>query len=371
MKLKIENLHKQYGSVKVLKGINIELEEGEFLALVGSSGCGKSTLLSCIAGLEDPSSGAIYFGDKRLDLLPPKNREIAMVFQSYALYPNMTVRENIEFGLKIAKYPRDQIEKRVKEAASTLEISELLNRKPSALSGGQRQRVAIARAISREPKIYLFDEPLSNLDAKLRVYMRTEIKKLHKAVGKSIVYVTHDQVEAMTLADKIAVLNEGVLQQFDSPAKIYDDPNSLFIAGFIGSPSMNFIKLLLQKDANGVFIELENALGKVKKIYLREVGQNTANYAGKEVVVGIRPEHIQNGFRDANVLNELEEIEVRVDFSELIGSDAYLYFKLNGQNAVARVSPSGQVEDNATSVLKIWWRKILLFDPRTGKRIRG
>lgn len=366
----IKDLYKSYGKTEVLKGININLDAGEFLVLVGPSGCGKSTLLSTIAGLEEATSGSICLGEDDITKKAPKNRGLAMVFQSYALYPNMTVRENIEFGLKINKYSRQQIDEKVKTATTMLQIEPLLDRKPSQLSGGQRQRVAIARSISREPNMYLFDEPLSNLDAELRVRMRTEIKKLHKKVKKTTVYVTHDQVEAMTLADKIAVLSEGTIQQFDSPKNIYENPCNLFTAGFIGSPSMNFIHVKIKKDEKGFFISLKDEKNRENIVYLDNVYENLENYLDKEIIAGIRPEYIQNGFRDKDVHDQLVDVNVHVNFSELTGSDGYLFFKLNDAEVLSRVSPSGIVEDESEAVLKLWTRKILFFDPKTENRIR-
>ncbi|TIX79946.1 MAG: ATP-binding cassette domain-containing protein, partial [Mesorhizobium sp.] len=239
--LMIRDLHKSYGGLEILAGINLEARTGEFIALVGPSGCGKSTLLAMIAGLETVTSGEIWIGDRLVNSVQPKDRDIAMVFQSYALYPTMTVRQNITFGMESRGVPKAEQAEAVKRVAALLQIEQLLNRKPGQLSGGQRQRVAMGRALVRDPKLFLFDEPLSNLDAKLRVDMRTEIKKLHHRVGKTTVYVTHDQVEAMTLASRIAVMNQGSVQQFDTPKRIYDRPTNMFVAGFMGSPAMNFI----------------------------------------------------------------------------------------------------------------------------------
>jgi multiple sugar transport system ATP-binding protein len=368
--LVIKDLYKSYGKTDVLKGINISLEAGEFLVLVGPSGCGKSTLLNSIAGLDDVTSGTIDIDGSDITYKPPKDRGLAMVFQSYALYPNMTVRENIEFGLKINKYSDQEIENRLQNAVKILQIEQLLDRKPSQLSGGQRQRVAIARSISREPNIYLFDEPLSNLDAELRVRMRSEIKKLHKKVNKTIVYVTHDQVEAMTLADKIAVMHKGKIQQFDSPSNIYEDPYNLFTAGFIGSPSMNFIDVEIQKEDEKYFINLKNELGEDNIIYFDSYIKDIEKYVGKTVVAGLRPEYIQNGFRDSAVSSELQDIKAKVLFSELTGSDVFTFIKLNDKEVVARVSPSGAKKDDEEISLKIWAKKILLFDKESEERIR-
>ncbi len=366
----IKDLYKKYGDVEVLKGINISLQAGEFLVLVGPSGCGKSTLLSTIAGLEDIYKGSISLGEVDITNLSPKDRGLAMVFQSYALYPSMTVRENIEFGLKISKYSKQEIETRIANSASILHIEDLLDRKPSQLSGGQRQRIAIARSISREPDMYLFDEPLSNLDAKLRVKMRAEIKKLHKRVKKTIVYVTHDQIEAMTLADKIAIMNKGVIQQFDSPINMYENPCNLFTAGFIGSPSMNFIEVVINKENDKLFINLKNSNGDDNIIYVGNDFENLDNYIGKKVIVGIRPEHIQNAFRDSSLKDKLQNVEATIEIQELIGSDVFLHITLNDTEIISRVSPNGAKDDGESISLHVWTKKILFFDIDSEQRIR-
>lgn len=281
--LKITDLYKSYGSVSVLKDINIEIDEGGFLVLVGPSGCGKSTLLNTIAGLEPITSGDIAINGKSVSNLHPSQRDIAMVFQSYALYPNMTVAGNIAFGMEIRKVPKPERDKAIQQVADMLQIGHLLDRKPSQLSGGQRQRVAMGRALVRNPQVFLFDEPLSNLDAKLRVDMRTEIKRLHSRMKTTIVYVTHDQIEAMTLATKIAVLKDGVLQQFGTPAEIYNNPANMFVADFMGSPAMNLLPVKVEKSGSDYAITLDQGEGEVLKLPLKAVPQGLAQYVGKEV----------------------------------------------------------------------------------------
>src|SRR5690606_8637767 len=288
--LKIENLYKSYGSVEVLKDINIEIDEGGFLVLVGPSGCGKSTLLNTIAGLEPITSGDISINDKSIAGLHPSQRDIAMVFQSYALYPNMTVAGNIAFGMEIRKVPKAEREKAINEVANILQISHLLDRKPSQFSGGQRQRVAMGRALVRNPQVFLFDEPLSNLDTKLRVDMRTEIKRLHDRMKTTIVYVTHDQIEAMTLATKIAVLKDGILQQFGTPAEIYNNPANMFVADFMGSPAMNLLNAKIEKNAAEISVIVERGDNEPLRIPLRDAPEGLNNFVGKDVIFGIRPE---------------------------------------------------------------------------------
>jgi multiple sugar transport system ATP-binding protein len=281
---------KKYGDVTAVSELNLDVEDKEFLVLVGPSGCGKSTALRCLAGLEEISGGHIKIGDRIVNDVPPKDRDIAMVFQSYALYPHMSVYDNMAFGLKLRKTPKSEIERRVQEAASILGIQQLLDRKPKQLSGGQRQRVALGRAIVREPSVFLLDEPLSNLDAKLRVQTRAEITKLHKRLGTTFIYVTHDQVEAMTMADRIAVMKDGVLQQVDSPQNLYDHPTSIFVAGFIGSPSMNFFNGSVTGDPQELYIDTGSFRLRMEK----EQAGKLAAYIGKQVVLGVRPEDIHH-----------------------------------------------------------------------------
>src|SRR5690242_16419737 len=281
--LEIKNLEKRFGNVDVLKGIDLAIEEGGFLVLVGPSGCGKSTLLNTIAGLETITAGEIHINGRKVNDLHPSERDIAMVFQSYALYPNMTVAQNIAFGMEIRGVPKPERDKAVNEVSETLQIKHLLDRKPSQLSGGQRQRVAMGRALVRRPQVFLFDEPLSNLDAKLRVDMRTEIKRLHQSMKTTIVYVTHDQIEAMTLATKIAVLKDGVLQQFGSPAEIYNNPANMFVADFMGSPAMNLLTATIEGGDGGPVVSLDRPEGGALKLPVGHAGNALTSYAGKQV----------------------------------------------------------------------------------------
>src|SRR3712207_644202 len=291
----MEDVTKVYGEdVVAVRNMNLDIPDGEFVVFVGPSGCGKSTALRMIAGLEDISSGKVFIGDSVVNDLPPRERDIAMVFQNYALYPHMNVRENMGFALKLRKMDKSEINRRVEEAARILSIERFLDRKPKALSGGQRQRVALGRAIVREPKAFLMDEPLSNLDAKLRVQMRTEIAKLHNRIGTTTIYVTHDQTEAMTMADRIVVLKDGIVQQIDHPQQMYDHPNNIFVAGFIGSPAMNFIRAHLERsDDGGYEADFGNTRIKLTRESVRE-HQDVGEYVGKEVILGIRPENLED-----------------------------------------------------------------------------
>ena len=317
---------------------NLEIQDKEFIIFVGPSGCGKSTTLRMIAGLEEISKGEMYIGGRLINDVPPKDRDIAMVFQSYALYPHMTVYKNIAFGLELRKTPKDEIDKRVHEAAKILEIEHLLDRKPKALSGGQRQRVALGRAMVRNPAVFLLDEPLSNLDAKLRTSMRTEIIKLHKKLATTFIYVTHDQTEAMTMGDRIVVMRDGVIQQVDTPQNLYDYPCNIFVAGFIGSPQMNFFNVTLEKEGNDVVAKFGDNKITIPTSKLSKFTDES--YIGKEVIMGIRPENIH----DEDVFVQTASsavINAKVEVTELMGSETYLYLSTSGkdENIIARVNP--------------------------------
>jgi multiple sugar transport system ATP-binding protein len=331
----MENVTKVYGEdVVAVKDMNLDIPDGEFVVFVGPSGCGKSTALRMIAGLEDITRGKVFIGDQVVNDLPPRQRDIAMVFQNYALYPHMNVRENLAFALRLRKTDKDEMDRRVNEAARILGLERFLDRKPKALSGGQRQRVALGRAIVREPKAFLMDEPLSNLDAKLRVQMRTEIAKLHNRIGVTTIYVTHDQTEAMTMADRIVVLKDGLVLQVDSPQRMYDQPENVFVAGFIGSPAMNFIQAHLEKE-NGAYAVVFGGtrlhLSREEINKAKERGHDPEQYANKEVALGIRPEHMEDaGVEEANVMAEAEGsnfVEVEAQVIESMGSEKYVYFE--------------------------------------------
>lgn len=330
-----DHVVKKFGDFTAIADLNIEIMDKEFLVLVGPSGCGKTTALRCLAGLEEVTAGKIMIADKVVNDVAPKDRDIAMVFQSYALYPHMTVFDNMAFGLKLRHLPKATIQKRVEESAKILGIEALLKRKPRELSGGQRQRVALGRAIVREPKVFLLDEPLSNLDAKLRVQTRAEISKLHHKLGTTFVYVTHDQTEAMTMASRIAVMNKGILQQLDTPQNLYDHPNNLFVAGFIGTPAMNFFKVKLDKDGDAIY-----AVNKELKVKLPPAkAEKVQKLVGKEVILGIRPDDIHNPeFSPANIHGE--NVEAKVEVTELMGNEILIYLSTGSENSiVARVDP--------------------------------
>lgn len=374
--LSIRNVRKVYpNGAEILKGINLDIEDGQFVILVGGSGCGKSTLLNMIAGLETVSEGEILIGDKVVNDVPPKSRDIAMVFQSYALYPTMTVRENISFGLGIRKVPKDEQKKIVERVAETLQMTHLLDRKPALLSGGQRQRVAMGRAIARDPALFLFDEPLSNLDAKLRVEMRAEIKLMHQRLGTTIVYVTHDQIEAMTLGDRIAVMKDGVVQQYGSPQEIYDQPQNLFVAGFIGSPSMNFLRGKLSAQGAGAVFELEHN-GVITALPLPDSllqAPGLMARIGQEIILGIRPEHITDADsarnNAASGTYRPTEVSCTVEMIEPTGPDTMVFVWFNRTRATCRTHPRAGAAPGGVIALAFDLSKAVLFDPVSEERI--
>ena len=360
-----DNVYKRFGDVEVIHDMNVEINDKEFVVFVGPSGCGKSTLLRLLAGLEEISAGEIYIGDRVVNDVPPKDRDIAMVFQSYALYPHMSVYDNMAFGLKLRKTPKDDIDRRVKEAAEILGLAQLLDRRPKALSGGQRQRVAVGRAIVREPAVFLMDEPLSNLDAKLRVTARAEISKLHKRLGTTFIYVTHDQVEAMTMGDRILVLKDGYLQQIDSPRNLYEQPHNVFVAGFIGSPSMNFFDATLVAEESKLWADTGDFRVPVP-MDRRDVYDS---YIGNEVIFGVRPEHIHaRNFEPANI--NAAAIEARVEVIELLGHELHLYLDSGQNNFVATVDTRLAPDIGQELPLVIDMDRMHLFDKNTELRIR-
>ena len=363
--LKINNINKNFGKTEVLKGINLDIKHGEFLVLLGPSGCGKSTLLNTIAGLETSNSGDILIDDHIVNNMEPSDRDIALVFQSYALYPAMTVRKNVIFGLEQRKTPKEKIAKALDDVSNLLQITQLLDRKPSQLSGGQRQRVAMGRALVRDPKIFLFDEPLSNLDAKLRVEMRREIKKLHQKLGTTIVYVTHDQTEAMSLGTNIAIMDHGLIQQCDTPKNIYNKPESIFVADFIGSPSMNLIEGKLLKDNNDIVFIPSNSNNNVK-IPIRNYSFKD-NFEGTEIsaYLGIRPEHIY--FEKIN--SDCFEINLKSELLEYTGHEQIVTFNYFGQQVLGKFASTFDIEINKDLKLNIDTSQISLFDKNSKKRI--
>ncbi|NOH03580.1 MAG: sn-glycerol-3-phosphate ABC transporter ATP-binding protein UgpC [Chloroflexi bacterium] len=359
------NVIKRFGDLEIIKKLNFQVEDKEFLVLVGPSGCGKTTALRLLAGLEEITEGEILIGDRAVNDVAPKDRDIAMVFQSYALYPHLSVYDNMAFGLKLRKTPKEEIKRRVSEAAEILGITDLLQRKPRQLSGGQRQRVAVGRAIVREPKVFLFDEPLSNLDAKLRVQMRAEISKLHQRLQTTFIYVTHDQTEAMTMASRIAVINKGILQQLDTPQNLYDRPNNLFVAGFIGSPAMNFFSAKLAKSGEKVYVDAEDF-----KVQIPDaLAAPYKSLDGRKVVFGIRPENIHDPeFAPPNIHGE--KVEAKVDVTELMGNETFLYLVAGKNTFIARVDPrSKRRVGDATQVI-FDMDKFHIFDANTEEAIR-
>ena len=364
-KVAFENVVKQFGDVIAVNNLNIDVADKEFLVLVGPSGCGKTTALRCLAGLEEISSGAIKIDDRVVNDVAPKERDIAMVFQSYALYPHLSVYDNMAFGLKLRKVPKDEIKRRVSEAADVLGIQELLLRKPRQLSGGQRQRVAVGRAIVREPKVFLFDEPLSNLDAKLRVAMRAEINKLHQRLQTTFIYVTHDQTEAMTMATRIAVINKGVLQQLDTPQHLYDHPNNLFVAGFIGSPAMNFFPGKLRKDGNKLVVDAGDFVVAIPA----KKSKPFEGHVGKDIIFGIRPENIHDAeFVPSNI--DAEKVPVKVDVTELMGNEIFLYLVSGKNTFVARVDPRSNLRVGEQAEVAFNMDNFHIFDGATEEAIK-
>jgi len=363
-KVILKNLTKKFEDVVAVNNVNSTIEDQEFAVLVGPSGCGKTTTLRMIAGLEEITQGEIYIGDRLVNNVPPKDRDIAMVFQNYALYPHMNVYDNLAFGLKLRKTPKLEIQKRVTDTAKILKIEDLLKRKPKQLSGGQRQRVALGRAIVRNPKVFLMDEPLSNLDAKLRVQMRTEIEKLHKRLKATIIYVTHDQTEAMTMAEKIIILKDGIIQQIGKAQEVYDYPDNVFVAGFIGSPAMNFLDATItdQMTLKGNMFELGTS-DNIKKI----IKDN--KLAGKEVIIGIRPEDLE----DSNFVQDVARsntITANIEVTEPMGAEIYVYIDMDGILVTARVNPKSKYKSGEKGTLFVDLEKIHIFDKKTEKVYR-
>jgi multiple sugar transport system ATP-binding protein len=365
--LTIRSIRKNYGNVEVLKGIDLEAKTGEFIALVGPSGCGKSTLLAMIAGLEAITAGEIWIGDRMVNSVAPKDRDIAMVFQSYALYPTMTVKQNMAFGMESRNVPKDQQAEAIARVAALLQIEPLLHRKPGQLSGGQRQRVAMGRALVRDPSLFLFDEPLSNLDAKLRVDMRTEIKKLHNRVGKTTVYVTHDQIEAMTLASRIAVMHQGSVQQFDEPEVIYNRPANIFVAGFMGSPSMNFISAEIVNDNGRPSVTFPLGGGNVAMLALYEgVAERTGM---RKVVLGIRPEHLSRYTPEMAGRPGIASMHAPVEVVEPTGAETMAVLRFDQSEVVGRFTPDEAPKMGENMPLAVDMTRACLFDPETQRLI--
>jgi len=359
--LEIKNLSLNFDDIKVLKDLNLSINEGEFLVLLGPSGCGKSTLLNCIAGLLDVSAGQIFIGDRNVTWEEPKDRDIGMVFQSYALYPQMSVEKNLTFGLKVAGLPKAEIKERVNRAAEILQIEPLLKRKPNALSGGQRQRVAIGRALVRDVNVFLFDEPLSNLDAKLRTDLRIELKRLHQRLGNTMVYVTHDQIEALTLADRIAIMKDGLIQQLDTPNGIYNVPTNRFVASFIGSPGMNFIDGKLLSENGSWYLDANT-----EKYALSGYEFSDTPQEGQLVEMGIRPEHVQMG---AAAKTQSVQTQVTLEIVETMGADIVAWSRLLGQTFTLRTGADATISAGETIDIGFDVSKASLFSKDTGQRL--
>ncbi len=375
--LSLRGIYKKYpGGVVAVSDVNLEIRDKEFIILVGPSGCGKSTTLRMIAGLEEISEGELYIGDRLVNDIAPKDRDIAMVFQNYALYPHMTVFDNMAFGLKLRKVPKDEIARKVEEAARILDLSHLLDRKPKAMSGGQRQRVALGRAIVRSPKVFLLDEPLSNLDAKLRAQMRTEISKLHKKLGTTFIYVTHDQTEAMTMGDRIVVMKDGFIQQIDTPQALYESPVNKFVAGFLGSPQMNFIDAVLKKNENRQYYvefgseDTKSHRGVKYQIIVPEskVVPELEKYVDREVTLGVRPESVHD--EEMYLSNATTGvIDCNVEITEMMGAETFLYLECEGIPLTARVSPRTTAKPQDEIKVAIDPNRIHLFDKETERTI--
>ena len=361
--LQINNINKSFGNTQVLDNINFEAKKGEFVVLVGPSGCGKSTILNIVAGLINPTSGEIVINDKKMNSVSPSQRDIAMVFQSYALYPNMTVAQNISFGLEMKGVPKAERIQKTAEVARTLQIEALLNRKPAQLSGGQRQRVAMGRAMVRNPQVFLFDEPLSNLDAKLRVEMRAEIKRLYLATGTTMIYVTHDQIEAMTLSTHILVLKDGIMQQYGTPKDIYNTPANTFVADFMGSPSMNIFKCRLSSKGNSLKVTTKNAEKQEVVFNLIKPSSKLKKYINKDILVGIRPEDIHYGGKTTNLANCL------IELVDPIGSDTYVITQLAGASVTAKLRADVDIKENQKAPLSFDMARASFFDCNTKERI--
>jgi multiple sugar transport system ATP-binding protein len=365
--LDIRNVTKAYGGVQVLHRVDISVEEGEFLVLVGPSGCGKSTLLNMIAGLESISGGEIAIKDQVMNGVHPSRRNIAMVFQSYALYPNMTVAQNMTFGLEMHGVPKPERDRALAQVAKLLQIDHLLDRRPGQLSGGQRQRVAMGRALVRSPDVFLFDEPLSNLDAKLRVDMRTEIKKLHQSLGTTIVYVTHDQIEAMTLSTRIAVMNKGYVQQLGTPKEVYDSPANLFVATFMGSPAMNILPATIEMQNGAPHAVIQDADGALRALRLSQAGY--AAQAGRPVLLGIRPEAVTDPEGADRKSGNIQRLANRVTVTEPAGADTFVTMRMSGRDCIARMRADAAVTAGETFDFAVNMDKAVLFDPETEARI--
>jgi multiple sugar transport system ATP-binding protein len=359
-----DNVWKRYGDVVAVNQLNLEIQDGEFMVLVGPSGCGKTTSLRMIAGLEEVSEGQLRIGDRVVNDLAPKDRDVAMVFQSYALYPHMTVRDNLAFGLKLRKVPKADIEKRVNEAAKTIQLENLLDRKPKQLSGGQRQRVALGRAIVREPAVFLMDEPLSNLDAKLRVQTRAEIARLHQRLETTVVYVTHDQVEAMTMGDRISVMNNGLLQQVGPPQELYDRPVNKFVAGFIGSPAMNFIPATVEREGDRAVLRSGEMTMTIPDRFREAVGATT----GRQITLGIRPEHFEIG---AETGQNAATLRAKTDVVEFLGNEELLHMRLNDLDLVAIVEAQHHIRPGDIVDFMVPLNKVHLFDEENGSALDG